>query len=65
MLGVIKHCYEVGLRIYHTNSRCCTDLWLWFRFFNSSLHTWATRFITAPHARNTVAVHDFIWSLYV
>jgi len=47
MLGVIKHCYEVGLRIYHTSSRCCTDLWLWFRvtisekfyLFNSSLHT--------------------------
>jgi len=22
--GVIEHCYEVGLRIYHTNLRCCT-----------------------------------------
>jgi len=23
MSGVVEHCYEVGLRIYHTN-RCCT-----------------------------------------
>jgi len=25
MSGVIEHCYEVGIRIYHTNSRCCTS----------------------------------------
>jgi len=24
MSGVIEHCYEVGLRIYHTNWKCCT-----------------------------------------
>jgi len=24
MSGVTEHCYEIGLRIYHTNWRCCT-----------------------------------------
>jgi len=25
MSGAIEDCHEVGLRIYHTNSRCCTS----------------------------------------
>jgi len=24
MSGIIEHCYEIGLRIQHTNWRCCT-----------------------------------------
>jgi len=24
MSGVVEDCYEAGLRIYHTNWRCCT-----------------------------------------
>jgi len=24
MSGVTERCYEMGLRIYHTNWRCCT-----------------------------------------
>jgi len=24
MSGVTEDCYEIGLRIYHTNCRCCT-----------------------------------------
>jgi len=30
--GVIEHCHEIGLRMYHTNWRCCTleyDSELW------------------------------------
>jgi len=30
MSSVVEHCYEAGLRIYHTNSKCCTDLGWWF-----------------------------------
>ena len=25
----------------------------------------ATRFISAPHARNNVSVHDFVWIVYI
>jgi len=34
-----------------------------FSLFGSSFHMWATGHTWAPHARNAVPIHDFIWSL--
>jgi len=44
MSGIVEHCYEVGLWIYHTSWRCCTldcdskVCLVISLLFNSSLH---------------------------
>jgi len=71
MSGITEHCYNIGLWIYHTNWISFTlDYDSWLRFvisFVLLVHLYRCRVPDSVEQlmRNTVPVHDIIWSLCV